>query len=262
MNTRPVRQYNIIVSRFLTAAPFLVAGALALHAPRLAAQGNMPAGPTERKKLATDPTNRFQVGIFVNGSYNVLKGGYYGDCPCDFVKSGTGASVPFGLTLNVPITDDASIYLRAGFNHPVVSFTSGRNDTLRGTQTIGPMYDDLTITSSVITLEVLLRLIADEEGFRLFAGPSFGFIRSSEVELWETEAESGKKFLVEKGPLADASGTRTGFVLGIEYAYVPAPRIYVIPSLSFDYGVKSISLSQPLRPLIYHFSLSLAYTFY
>lgn len=221
----------------------------------------MPGAPGERKKLATDPTNRFQIGIFVNGAYNVLKGAYYGDCPCEFVKSGTGTSVPFGLTVNLPISDDASIYIRAGFNHPVVTFSSARNDTLRGQQTIGPMYEDLTITSSVLTLEVLLRLIAEEEGFRIFAGPSFGFVRNSEVELWETEAESGRRYPVEKGALADARATRYGFILGIEYAYVPLPRIYLIPSFSFDYGIKSISLTQPLRPLIYHFSLSLAYTF-
>lgn len=220
-----------------------------------------PAGGKVKKQSPFSFANRFQIGVYGGVNLNVYKGIYDGSCPCEFVQSGKGWSIPYGFTVNIPISDESSIYIRTGWYSSSVAFDAARSDSLRSGGGVGAMAEDLTIESDITQLDVLLRLIAEEDGIRLLAGPSFSFVNRTHVELVETEFSSGKKYTIESGELSDARNTRYGFILGIEYAYIPMNHVYVIPALLFNYGVKYISTSQLLRPLTYNFSLSIAYSF-
>ncbi len=229
-----------------------------------AQQGKPPASSRIKKPPLNRLENRFQLGVYGSLTYDVMKGEYTGPVTCNycsFVKSGTGFSVPVGITMNIPITDESSIYLRAGMLSASVSFQGGRKDTLRSTREVGEMFDDLTLDVQMTTIDIILRLIAQEDGFRILAGPTFGFIKKSNVVLLETETGTGKQYTIEKNELGGPVDTRYGFLLGLEYAFIPISHIYILPALIFDYGLNSISTIHSLRPLYYNFTLSVAYQF-
>lgn len=225
------------------------------------AQGIPPAAPHIYKKPPSPFANRFALGVYGSYSHTVFKGAYYGACPCEFLKSGSGAAFPFGLTMNIPITEESALYLRLGKFSADIVYESARYDSLRSEKKLGDMFDDMTLSFSMTYFEVLLRLIAEEDGVRLFAGPSFGFIDKKHVVLIETEAMSGNRYTIENGELLYAKATRYGFVLGLEYAFIPIEKIYILPSFALDYGLNRISEVQPIRPLLYNVSLSIAYQF-
>ena len=224
------------------------------------AQPKPPASGDRRQKVIPI-VNRFQISFFSAASYNIMKGQYDGVCPCSFVQAGSGWSFPVGLSFNIPFTDDASIYLRASVESQSLAFESARKDTLRSIKEYGEMTDDLTIESDLIQFDLLLRLIAEEQGVRLLAGPSFGFSKKSRARILETELKTGVAYTVEDGDLQEERRTRYGFIFGIEYAFIPIKGIYIIPALIFRYGMHSISNAQSLRLLNYTLNISLAYQF-
>ena len=123
------------------------------------------------------------------------------------------------------------------------------------------MLDDLSIVYNILNLEVLLRLTAEENGVRVLAGPTFGFVQKKQIELIETEVDSRQSFLIEKGDLTDAVPVRYGFLLGIEYAFIPMKQVFVIPALSLDYAFNKISLQQSVRPVFFNLSVNIAFQF-
>lgn len=240
---------------------FLFIGILLLCPMFLVAQGVPPASPSFRKAPPGEITNGFQIGIFGGVTYNLFKGEYGGSCPCDFLKSGTGFNTPFGMTVNIPLINESSLFIRFGISSSVIKFEGARYDSLHSIQALGTMLDNLTIRYNILNLEVLLRLTAQENGIRILAGPTFGFVKKKQVELIETEVDSQQSFLIEKGDVVDAVPVRYGFLLGIEYALIPVKHVFVIPSFSLDYAFNKISLQQSVRPVFFHVSINIAYQF-
>src|SRR5512135_2040334 len=83
----------------------------------LQAQPKPPASGERRKRSNVNLANRFQIGLFAGVSLNINKGEYEGACPCTFPKAGNGWSGSYGLSVNLPITQESALYLRGGFNH-------------------------------------------------------------------------------------------------------------------------------------------------
>lgn len=203
--------------------------------------------------------NGWQLSGYFGVSYNVFHGGYAADCPCEFLANATSGSYPYGLSLNVPINEELSLYLRAGMQTTSTLFTVGRVDSLRSQPVVGDLADELTVEYSLFSVDILLRLIGKLDGERIFVGPSFGFVRKKSAEITETELQTGYQYTIENGDIEGARTLRTSIVIGAEYAFIPTRNLFIIPSVQVDYSPQKITDLQPLRPVFYKFVLNVAY---
>lgn len=214
-----------------------------------------PEAPRAPEKLM----NGWQLSGWVGGSYNVFSGGYYDDeSNISFIADETSTSMPFGVSLNVPVFEDASLYLRAGWHRTETSFFTGRYDSLRSRTGQGEIGDELTVYYSMLTFDVLIRLIGRQDGERVYFGPSFGIVDTRRARVVETEYPTGAKYLFSDRDIESAHGVRRSFVIGAEYAFVPHKAIYIIPAIEIDYALQKLSTVQPLKPTFYKFLLSIA----
>jgi hypothetical protein len=221
----------------------------------LAAQ-NEPEAPQEPVKLH----NGFQISVYTGASYNTFSGGYSGNCPCDFVASEHSFNLPFGVALNIPVFEDASLYLRAGWQGTSTSFFTGRVDSLRSQSGgYGDIGSELRLDYTLFQVDILARLIGRQNGERVFFGLGLGAVREKHVHITDAEYATGAVYTVTDSLLAGARTLRTSFVIGAEYAFVPLADVYVIPSLQIDYGLENISEVQPLRPNFFKFLVTIAF---
>jgi hypothetical protein len=252
--------HNLSVRRLLDS--FLFAGILLiLCVVSMKAQQNEPEAP----KIPEKPFNGFQFAFYGGVSLNVLSGGYFGGCPCDFPAGGQSFSTPYGTSLNIPLYSDASIYLRLGLHKTSSLMSSGRVDSLRSIKDMGNVVSDLQLRFDLANFDVLLRLIGKQDGERVFTGISLGFVKTTHVKLTDTEYQTGAVYTFEDHPLVDALNMYSFFVIGAEYAFVPIKNLYLIPSFEIDYGLQKLykeTVPRPTfsyRPIYYKILLTTAY---
>lgn len=220
-----------------------------------------PEAPREPEKLY----NGWQFALFGGVNLTYMNGEYYSGCPCSFLGDETSFNTVYGASINVPLFEDASLYLRLGRNRTSTDWSSGRNDTLWTTNDVGVALSDMTIDYDLLNLDVLLRLFGNIDGERVYIGPSFGFVREKHVRVTDTEFSTGAMRVIEDGPLEIEHDLRVSIVIGAEYAFIPFRNLYVIPSLEVDYAFDKLireSESTPnfrLRPTFYKFYVTVAY---
>ncbi len=212
-----------------------------------------PALPPEK------PVNGFQISVYSGVALNVFSGGYFAPGNRNFIAEESSFNTPVGAWMNIPVFDDIAIYLRAGWQGTQTVFFAGRQDSLRTAAGYGEIGDELTLRYGLFHLDVLLRLIGRQDGERVFVGPSFGWARSRNVRVTETEYGPGKTYLIEEGEFAGATEMRTSIVIGAEYAFIPIKNLYIIPSLQVDYSPQKISSEHPLKMIMYKFLLSVSW---
>jgi hypothetical protein len=228
--------------------------------PRLAAQTE-PEAPREPERLS----NGYQFSLFGGGNLMYLNGDYQGLCPCEFLGDQTSTNAFYGMSLNLPIHEDAALYLRLSRNRTHTVWSTGRADSLRSVQDLGLVASDLTLDYDVLAFDLLLRLYGRIDGERVYVGPSFGFVRDKHVRVTDTELSTGKIWLIEDGTLDVEHSLRMSFVIGAEYAFVPIKNLFVIPAFEIDYSLAKIAnerLERPnfsIKPTFYRLYLTLAY---
>lgn len=203
--------------------------------------------------------NGWQISAFTGAALNVFSGGYFGVGDRTFVAEESSFNMPYGVSINIPVFSDASLYLRAGWHGTQTVFFSGRQDSLKSIQGYGDIGDELTLRYDLFHVDVLVRLIGRQDGERVFVGPSFNYVRSKRVRLIETEYQTGVSYMYEDGDLAGAASMRTSLVLGAEYAFVPLRNLYVIPSVQVDYSPQKLSTEHPIKAVFYKFLVTVAY---
>lgn len=229
-------------------------------APRLAAQGE-PEAPREPVKLY----NGYQFSLFGGANMVYVNGDYAGDCPCEFVGDETSFNEFYGVSLNIPVLEDAAVYLRLSRNRTRTAWFTGRNDSLRSTRVLGTVGSDLTLDYDVLAFDLLFRLYGRIDGERVYIGPSFGFVRDKKVFLTDTEFSTGKVWLIEDGQLDVEHSLRMSFVIGAEYGFVPLPNLFVIPAFEIDYSFAKITnerIERPnfsIKPTFYRVFVTVAY---
>ena len=234
----------------------VVALALLLCLPVLVRAQTEPESPEQPKP---PPVNGFQFSVFAGAALNVFSGGYFAPGERNFLAEESSFNTPVGVSINIPVFADAALYLRAGWHPTQTVFFSGRKDSLKSIPAFGEIGDELTLRYALFHVDVLLRLIGRQDGERVFVGPSFNFVRSKRVRVTETEYASGVSYLIEEGELVGGESLRTSLVLGAEYAFVPLPDLYIIPSLQVDYSPQKLSTEHPIKAVFYKFLLTVAY---
>lgn len=220
-----------------------------------------PEAPVVPEKLY----NGFQFSVFGGGNLLYINGEYNGLCPCEFVGDETSFNEFYGASINIPVFDDASIYLRLGRNHTSTDWFTGRIDSLRSIAAAGLVGSDLTFDYDLLHFDLLLRLFGRIDGERVYLGPSFGFVQRKHVRVIDTELRTGKRYLIEDVPLAVDHDLRVSFVIGAEYAFIPFRNVYVIPAFEVDYAFDKILQPRSerpnfsFRPTFYKFYVTLAY---
>ncbi len=221
-----------------------------------------PEAPSEPEVLH----NGWQVAFYAGLSFNYFSGWYDGlrdDCNCTFVSNGTSFSVPFGLSLNFPLWNDASIVLRGGIARSSTNFEDGRMDSLITTPGFGEVIDDLNLRLDLVQLDVLVRLIGRHDGERVYFGYGLGWVDRQDVVLKETEYGSNGRpigeYLITKRSLEGGRAIRQSFIIGAEYAFVPTRNLYLIPAFELDYSLKKLSDVHPLRPSFYRLLITVSW---
>jgi hypothetical protein len=240
-------------TRFIAMA---VAGILAICG-RASAQTE-PEAPREPEVLK----NSFQLSFYSGVSYldySNYYDGYYDNCNCDFVGGGGSFNMPYGVSLNIPVFADASLYLRAGITRTSTNFFDGRMDSLKHSSGYGEIGNDLNLRYDVANLDILVRLIGHMDGERVYFGLGLDRVLKKDVLLTETEYDTDTKVLIKHGVLTEGREWRTSFIIGAEYAFVPFKNLYIIPALEIDYGLNKMSTQQPLRPSFYRFLVNVSY---
>ena len=220
-----------------------------------------PEAPVVPEKLY----NGYQFSVFGGGNLVYINGQYNGLCPCEFVGDVTSFNEFYGASVNIPIFNDASIYLRFGRNHTSTDWFTGRTDSLRSIAATGLVGSDLTFDYDLLHFDLLLRLFGNIDGERVYLGPSFGFVQRKHIRVIDSELATGKRYLIEDAELAVDHDLRVSFVIGAEYAFIPFKNVYVIPAIEVDYAFDKIL--QPrgerpnfsMRPTFYKFYVTLAY---
>ncbi len=220
-----------------------------------------PEAPREAEQLY----NGWQFALFGGLNLAYMNGEYYGGCPCDFLGDQSSFNSFYGASLNIPLFEDASIYLRLGRNKTSTDWSSGRNDTMWTAPELGIAVSDMTIDYDLLHFDFLLRLFGHIDGERVYLGPSFGFVREKHVRITDTELESGAMRVIEDGPLDVEHDLRVSFVIGAEYAFVPFRNLYVIPAFEVDYAFGKLIQDREgtpnfrMRPTFYKFYVTVAY---
>jgi hypothetical protein len=220
-----------------------------------------PEAPREAEKLY----NGWQFAFFGGANLAYMNGEYNAGCPCEFLGDQSSFNSFYGVSLNIPLFEDASIYLRLGRNKTSTDWASGRNDTLWTTSDLGVILSDMTINYDLMQFDFLLRLFGHIDGERVYLGPSFGFVKEKHVRVTDTEIGSGAMRVIEDGPLDIEHDLRVSFVIGAEYAFVPLRNLYVIPAFEVDYSFDKLIQDRAgrpnftLRPTFYKFYVTLAY---
>ncbi|MCB2203770.1 hypothetical protein KQI65_03410 [bacterium] len=220
-----------------------------------------PEAPREPEKLY----NGWQFALLGGLNLGYINGEYHGDCNCDFYSDEYSANSYYGMSLNIPLFSDASIYLRLARNQSSTSWAVGRTDSLFSTAGTGTLINDLTFNYDLLQFDVLLRLFGRIDGERVYIGPSFGFVQKKRILLTESEVETGAVRLIEDGPIAVEHDLRMSFVIGAEYAFVPFRNIYVIPAIEVDYAFDKLLRDESTapafswRPTFYRAYVTVAY---
>jgi len=220
-----------------------------------------PEAPREPEVLY----NGFQLSLYGGGTLMYMNGEYYGSCPCDFFGDITSSNLIFGASMNIPVFQDASIYLRAGLNRTSTTWTNARTDSLFSTPGTGYIVSDLVFDYDLHHLDFLIRLIGNIDGERVYIGPSFGFVRKKHVRITDSELSTGAARIVEDAAMVTDHELRVSMIIGAEYAFVPIRNLYVIPAIEVDYAFGRITqnrLERPnfrLRPTFYKLLVTLAY---
>ncbi len=220
-----------------------------------------PEAPREPEKL----TNGYQISFYAGGSMLYTNGYYNGLCPCEFLFDATSTNVVFGGSLNIPVFQDMSLYLRAGLNSTSTAWFTARTDSLLSTPATGYVGSDLTFDYDLLNLDVLIRLIGRMDGERVYIGPSFGVVRKKNVRIVDTEISSGLATVVEDAPLDVEHDLRVSLIIGAEYAFTPMRNLYVIPALEVDYPFGKILQERTerpnfsMRPTFYKLLLTISY---
>jgi|GEM_PF-3801504 len=216
-----------------------------------------------RDDIGVDSTridqNGFQVGIYGSLAFIRYIGDWNGPCSCLFNANRGDFRPAYGLSLSFPITRETALFLRFSSTDLGTYFQTEFSDTLLGEQ-VG-WVGRLDVEYRAFTVEILLRIIASQEGFRLLVGPSIGFI--SELNLRVTgESLVGLATREYMNETPEGAGTtRLGFMMGVEYAFRIWDNLYVIPNATLDYGWKRIVKYQTLRPNYYQVAVGVAYQF-
>lgn len=211
--------------------------------------------------------NGWQFSFYGGASMFYTNGEYSGTCNCDFVGDVTSFNAIYGTSVNIPVHQDFSLYLRAGVNNASTNWATARTDSLISTGGTGYVLSDMTLDYHLLNLDVLFRLIGSMDGERVYIGPSFGIVRKKHVRITDTELPSGLPIVVEDGPLDIEHGLRVSMVIGAEYAFVPLKNLYVVPAFEVDYAFGKIlqdRAARPnflLRPTYYKLLVTIAYQF-
>jgi len=216
-----------------------------------------------RDDIGADSTridrNGFQIGIYGGLAFIRYIGDWDGPCSCLFNANRGDFRTAYGLSLSFPITRETALFLRFSSTDLGTHFRTEFSDTLLGKQVgwVGRM----DIEYRAFTVEVLLRIIASQEGFRLLVGPSIGFISEQNIRVTgESLVGSATREYMNETP-EGAGNTRLGFMMGVEYAFRVWDGLYVIPNATLDYGWKRMVRYQTLRPNYYQVAVGIAYQF-
>ena len=220
-----------------------------------------PEAPRKPEKLY----NGFQIAFYAGASYNHLIGEYHGAGPSDFVGNTSSFSMPFGGWLNIPLFADAALYLRAGVHNTSTDWLTGRYDSLRSVDDYDVVLSNWTFEYNLFNIDVLLRLIGEHDGERIYIGPSFSVVNRKHVFIEDTEYLTDATYVMEDGEMLVDQSVRTSIIIGAEYAFIPLKNLYVIPALEVDYPFEKLyrgGKDRPyfrLRPIFYKFVLSISY---
>ncbi len=226
---------------------------------------NVVVGQVEipRDDIGADSTridrNGFQIGIYGALAFIRYIGDWDGPCSCLFNANRGDFRPAYGLSLSFPITRETALFLRFSSTDLGTYFQTEFSDSLQGKQVgwVGRMDVDYR----AFTVEILLRIIASQEGFRLLVGPSIGFISEQNFRVTgESLVGLVTREYMNETP-EGASNTRLGFMMGVEYAFRVWDKLYVIPNATLDYGWKRIVRYQTLRPNYYQVAIGIAYQF-
>ncbi|MBN1448417.1 MAG: hypothetical protein JXA28_10845 [Bacteroidetes bacterium] len=253
------KQNHWHVRRRLLTVGVVIAGVVLLAASARAQ--TEPEAPRIPEKLY----NGYQFSLFGGMNLLYVNGEYNGECPCEFLGDETSFNTFYGVSVNIPIFADASIYLRAGRNRTSTEWFTGRSDSLRSTAGIGLVGSTMTLDYDLMHVDLLLRLFGHIDGERVYLGPSFGFVREKKVRIYDSELATGRNYLIEDGDLQVDHDLRVSFVIGAEYAFIPLKNLYVIPAIEVDYAFSKILQDRStrpnfsLRPTFYRFYVTVAY---
>jgi hypothetical protein len=254
-----MRTYTASIRTDIGTVVLLLLLLLAVGASRVSAQTE-PEAPKAPEVLY----NGWQISFYGGASMFYTNGNYSGRCDCDFVGDISSLNLMYGGSLNLPVHEDFSLYLRAGRNNASTIWSTARSDSLPSGG-VGYMLSELTFDYDIVHIDFLFRLIGSMDGERVYFGPSFGLVRKKHIRIVDTELSTGITRIADEGPLDVEHDMRVSLVIGAEYAFIPVKNLYVVPALEVDYSFSRILQERSgrpnfsLRPTYYKFLLTVAY---
>ena len=228
--------------------------------PQAQAQVTEPEAPPS--VLRPEPMrNGWQISFYSGISYNDYYEGY--DIPgvIDFLADESSWNVPYGGSLNIPLFDDLSLYLRAGVQNMETNFFNGKIDSLKSAQQIGEIGFGMDFSFHITHIDILIRLIGKNEGERVYFGPSFGIVNKKQIVVRRTEFLTGYEEVLQDQEMPGTDDYFPTFVIGGEYAFVPVRNLYLIPAIEVNFGWERISEIQRLRTVYYRLLFNVSYQF-
>jgi len=203
--------------------------------------------------------NGWQISFYTGVSYNDFYEGYDIVNVIDFLADESSWSMPFGGSLNIPVFEDLSLYLRAGGQRMNTNFFNGKIDSLKSLPKTGEIGYSMDFAFDIVHFDLLIRLIGNNEGERVYFGPSFGFVGKKHITLKRTELETGFEETLQDQEMPGADSFFPTFVVGAEYAFVPVKNLYIIPALEVNFGWEKVSEVQRLRATYYRLLVNVSY---
>ncbi|MAT39027.1 MAG: hypothetical protein CL946_05425 [Ectothiorhodospiraceae bacterium] len=205
-----------------------------------------------------ETANGWQIGFYGGVAHNEFYEGYRILNVINFLTIERSWSAPFGVSLNIPIFNDASIYLRAGVHLSETNFFNGKYDSLSNGE-LGAIGFDMDFTFNLVQFDILLRLIGNNDGERVYFGLGLGFVQDKNITLTRSELQTGMTEVLQDQPMPGADDLFPLFIIGGEYALIPLPNLYVIPALEIQYGFQDISTLQDLKAVYYRALVTVSY---
>jgi hypothetical protein len=203
--------------------------------------------------------NGWQIAFYSGVSMNEYYEGYDIAYVIDFLADETSWNVPFGFAVNIPVFNDFALYLRAGTQNMKTNFFNGEVDSLESVPEVGEIGYDMDFTFNIVHVDVLFRLIGDNEGERVYFGPSFGYVQKKQITVRKEEFLTGFTRVLEDRDMPGADNFFPTFVIGAEYAYVPVKDLYLIPAIEVNFGWEKVSSLQRLRATYYRLLFNVSY---
>jgi hypothetical protein len=206
-----------------------------------------------------DTKNGWQISLYGGVSYNEYYEGYDIKNVISFIADETSWNMPLGLGLNIPIFEELSLYVRAGAQNMETNFFNGQIDSIKSTNDLGYIGYDMDFSFDIFHLDILIRLIGENEGERVYFGPSFGYVQKRHITVKRTELETGEAQLLQDQAMPGSDNFFPTFVIGGEYAFIPMKNLYLIPAIEVNFGWEKISNVQRLRTNYYRLLFNISY---